>query len=133
MDWKAGQFTTSTFVGEGKKPMPVNVAGWISERWALDFRAFEDESNEWVQGGWAMTHIQTGQKAFNIIGVSVSQAQDIVEVVDAMADWNFTDPQKGRSLREVARKAMDHFPDILTRGGAACSPEKLEFIALAWI
>lgn len=126
MEWKAGEFTSQTFVGFDKPSMPVKIAGWISGLWALDFRAFDDDSNEWVQGGWAMTHIPTGQKAFNILGLSLRQAQDVVEAIDAMAEWNFTDPSKAKSLSDVAKKAMADFQDILVRGGPVLSPEQLE-------
>ena len=91
-EWRAGAFTVRTDQGE------FQIAGWICEPFALDFRVWETD-DDWYDRGWALTHLPTGFVAAGILA-PLNQAFSIADEMNACADWDFTDPMQAQKLRK---------------------------------
>lgn len=123
MDWKAGEFAVKVADPVTGDPVDRKVAGWIKSHWALDFRVFNvgDDWEDWLRGGWTLTHVATGMRAFGFL-MPLDEAKDAADFVDTLADWSFTDPAYVSKLRGVAGPVHDKYGDDVVRQKSAFAP-----------
>lgn len=113
-EWRAGAFTVRTEQGERQ------IAGWICEPFALDFRVWDDDE-DWYVRGWALTHIPTGFIAAGILA-PLNQAFSIADEVNACADWNFTDAVLSKKRAKPMHALKAKYDGVLALKGARFSP-----------
>lgn len=117
--WNAQAFDVLVdFDGEQVKQP---VAGWVNGVWALDFRVF-DLSEGWdedLSGGWLLTHLPTGRRAFGII-TPLDEAMKIADAINAMADWDFVGPTPPPSLIGIRQRVLEAFKGKLTSSPQYC-------------
>jgi len=113
-EWVAGAFTVQTERGG------FDIAGWIKAPFALDFRVFDD-SFEWFDAGWYLTHIPTGFGVGGIIA-NLPAAMEVADQIREIADWSFSDQGDAKAVAPAFVEFRDQCSAKIVRGGPLAGP-----------
>lgn len=102
-------------------PVDQIVAGWVNGPLALDFRVFEDDVGDYVNGGFVLTHIATGMVVRQLVGVGQEEAWLLADEIADGADWSFTDAPS-EAHRNLIRDIMGKYPAVVGSGHALIGP-----------
>lgn len=97
-NWQVGPANLTTKTGT------VVVPAWVRGEFSLDQR-FDVEGGG---AGWAVSHRKTGMLVRIIIG-KVEKAQEFVEEIEKLGDWDFTSPEDCKQYADGVREALDQF------------------------
>lgn len=104
MIWEAGEFSIRVKSGE-EEPEDVRVAGWIKWPFALDFRVYLDEDDDFVKG-WVLTHIPSGYIIANI-GGPLEDAMMWGDRFMALPGWEALTPETSREMVPLVRPLFE--------------------------
>jgi hypothetical protein len=122
IEWTAGAFKAWLMLPNLEREQ-VEVAGWIREPFALDFRSFliGDNDPAWRASGWVITHLPTGYSAF-AVHAPLKQVMAVVDRLNALGDWSFDDAEEAAKLRPAARELTLSLGDRASHASDAIAP-----------
>lgn len=105
-DWTPGVITACCI--DGRYSLP----GWVNGLFGLDWALSPDDTPIWI-----VHHLPTGYSVMAIVG-KVDEAMSLVDLLMALGDWNFTDPDDVKKMSDAVQIARQSGFDIISPAGA---------------